>query len=185
MKQPDEKSAATVRVGALRTSGKSTIASTRLACRSNPTITALVTLGVKTVISLRHRPDDRVRHIDRARRPALHSTCQMNVRGYPPSRSGAGVALALINRPGELAGLSRLRHGGQVIRTGRGDGRIYSQSAASQGCAAIGSAPTLPACGSHGCHTRTLGDHPQRCEPTSSIDEPVLTAARRPERIGS
>jgi protein tyrosine phosphatase (PTP) superfamily phosphohydrolase (DUF442 family) len=58
---------------------------------------ALVALGVKTVISLRHRPDDRVRQS--AEHAGLrYINLPMNVRGYPPADL-APRFLALVNDP--------------------------------------------------------------------------------------
>jgi protein tyrosine phosphatase (PTP) superfamily phosphohydrolase (DUF442 family) len=57
----------------------------------------LVALGVKTVISLRHRPDERVRQ-SAERAGMRYINLPMNVRGYPPADL-APRFLALVNDP--------------------------------------------------------------------------------------
>jgi protein tyrosine/serine phosphatase len=58
---------------------------------------ALVALGVKTIISLRHLPDDRVRQ-SAERAGMRYINLPMNVRGYPPADL-APRFLALVNDP--------------------------------------------------------------------------------------
>jgi protein tyrosine/serine phosphatase len=94
--QPDEKSAATVRIG-IENFGKVNDRFYRGSLPKQSDYTALVTLGVKTVISLRHRPDDRVRQ-STERAGLRYINLPMNVRGYPPADLATRF-LALINDP--------------------------------------------------------------------------------------
>src|SRR5262245_62505247 len=81
--QSDEKSAATARIG-VENFGKVNDHFYRGSQPKQSDYAALAALGVKTVISLRQRPDERVRQM--AERAGMrYINVPMNVRGYPPA----------------------------------------------------------------------------------------------------
>src|SRR5262245_65872047 len=94
--QSDEKSAATARIG-VENFGKVNDHFYRGSLPKQSDYAALAALGVKTVISLRQRPDERVRQM--AERAGMrYINVPMNVRGYPPADL-APRFLALVNDP--------------------------------------------------------------------------------------
>ncbi len=94
--QPDEKSSATAWIG-IENFGKVNDHFYRGSLPKQSDYTGLVALGVKTVISLRHRPDERV--MQSAERAGMrYINLPMNVRGYPPEDL-APRFLALVNNP--------------------------------------------------------------------------------------
>ncbi len=94
--QSDEKSAATARIK-IGNFGKVNDRFYRGSLPKQSDYAALVALGVKTIISLRHRPDDRV--MQSAERAGMrYISLPMNVRGYPPAEL-AQRFLALVNDP--------------------------------------------------------------------------------------
>ncbi len=94
--QPDEKSSATARIG-IENFGKVNDHFYRGSLPKQSDYAGLVALGVKTVISLRHRPDERVRQ-SAERAGMRYINLPMNVRGYPPADL-APRFLALVNNP--------------------------------------------------------------------------------------
>ena len=80
--QSDDKSAATARIG-IENFGKVNDHYYRGSPPKQSDYAGLVALGVKTVISLRHRPDERVRR-SAERAGIRYINLPMNVRGYPP-----------------------------------------------------------------------------------------------------
>jgi protein tyrosine/serine phosphatase len=94
--QSDEKSAATARIG-IENFGKVNDHFYRGSLPKQSDYAGLVALGVKTVISLRHQPDEPVRQsIERA--GVRYINLPMNVRGYPPEDL-APRFLDLVNNP--------------------------------------------------------------------------------------
>jgi hypothetical protein len=94
--QSDEKSAATVRIR-IENFGKVNDRFYRGALPKQSDYATLIALGVKTILSLRHLPDDSVRQsAERAGMRYIH--LPMNVRGYPPADL-APRFLALVNDP--------------------------------------------------------------------------------------
>jgi protein tyrosine/serine phosphatase len=94
--QSDEKSAATARIK-IGNFGKVNDRFYRGSLPKQSDYAALVALGVKTIISLRHRPDERV--MQSAERAGMrYINLPMNVRGYPPADLGPRF-LALVNDP--------------------------------------------------------------------------------------
>jgi protein tyrosine/serine phosphatase len=94
--QSEEESAAAMRIG-IENFGKVNDHFYRGSLPEQSDYAALVALGVKTVISLRHRPDERVRQT--AERAGMrYINVPMNVRGYPPADL-APRFLALVNDP--------------------------------------------------------------------------------------
>jgi len=94
--QSDEKSAATARIR-IENFGKVNDRFYRGSLPKQSDYAGLVALGVKTVISLRHRPDERVRQ-SAERAGMRYINLPMNVRGYPPADL-APRFLALVNDP--------------------------------------------------------------------------------------
>jgi protein tyrosine/serine phosphatase len=94
--QSDEKSAATARIR-IENFGKVNDRFYRGSLPKQPDCSGLVALGVKTVISLRHRPDERVRQ-SAERAGMRYINLPMNVRGYPPADL-APRFLDLVNDP--------------------------------------------------------------------------------------
>jgi protein tyrosine phosphatase (PTP) superfamily phosphohydrolase (DUF442 family) len=94
--QSDEMSAATVRIK-IENFGKVNDHFYRGSLPKQSDYATLVALGVKTVISLRHRPDDCVRQ-SAERAGMRYINLPMNVRGYPPADL-APRFLALANDP--------------------------------------------------------------------------------------
>jgi protein tyrosine/serine phosphatase len=94
--RPDEKSAPTLRIG-IQNFGKVNDHFYRGSLPKQSDYAALVALGVKTVISLRQRPDERVRQM--AERAGMrYINVPMKVRGYPQADL-APRFLALVNDP--------------------------------------------------------------------------------------
>lgn len=94
--QSDEKSAATTRIK-IGKFGKVNDRFYRGSLPKQSDYAALVALGVKTILSLRHLPDNSVRQsAERAGMRYIH--LPMNVRGYPPADL-APRFLALVNDP--------------------------------------------------------------------------------------
>src|SRR5262249_32922407 len=81
--QSDEKSAATARIG-IENFGKVNDHFYRGSLPEQSDYAALMALGVKTVISLRQRPDERVGQMTE-RAGVRYINLPMNVRGYPPA----------------------------------------------------------------------------------------------------
>ena len=94
--QSDDKSAATTRIG-IENFGKVNDHYYRGSPPKQSDYAGLVALGVKTVISLRHRPDERVRR-SAERAGIRYINLPMNVRGYPPEDL-APRFLDLVNNP--------------------------------------------------------------------------------------
>jgi tyrosine-protein phosphatase SIW14 len=95
-KQSDEKSAVTARIK-IGNFGKVNDHFYRGSLPNQSDYAGLVALGVKTIVSLRHRPDDHVRQL--AERAGMrYINLPMNVRGYPPADL-APRFLALVNDP--------------------------------------------------------------------------------------
>jgi protein tyrosine phosphatase (PTP) superfamily phosphohydrolase (DUF442 family) len=94
--QSDEKSAATARIK-IGKFGKVNDRFYRGSLPKQSDYAALVALGVKTIISLRHRPDESVRQ-SAERAGMRYINLPMNVRGYPPADL-APRFLALVNAP--------------------------------------------------------------------------------------
>jgi protein tyrosine phosphatase (PTP) superfamily phosphohydrolase (DUF442 family) len=94
--KPDEKSAATARIK-IGNFGKVNDRFYRGSLPKQSDYAGLVALGVKTVISLRQRPDERIRKV--AERAGMrYINLPMSVRGYPPADL-APRFLALVNDP--------------------------------------------------------------------------------------
>ncbi len=94
--QFDEKSAPTTRIR-IKNFGKVNDRFYRGSLPKQSDCAALAALGVKTIISLRHRSDDCVRQ-SAGRADARYINLPMNVRGYPPADL-APHFLALVNDP--------------------------------------------------------------------------------------
>jgi protein tyrosine phosphatase (PTP) superfamily phosphohydrolase (DUF442 family) len=95
-KRSDEKSEATARIK-IGNFGKVNDRFYRGSLPKQSDYAGLVALGVKTIISLRHRPDDHVRQ-SAERAGMRYINLPMNVRGYPPADL-APRFLALVNDP--------------------------------------------------------------------------------------
>jgi hypothetical protein len=94
--QSDEKASMTARIG-IENFGKVNDRFYRGSLPKQPDYVALAALGVKTIISLRHLPDDRVRQ-SAEHAGMRYINLPMNVRGYPPVDL-AQRFLALVNDP--------------------------------------------------------------------------------------
>jgi protein tyrosine/serine phosphatase len=94
--QSDEKSGTTARIG-IKNFGKVNDHFYRGSLPKQSDYAGLVALGVKTVISLRHRPDERVRQ-SAERAGMRYINLPMNVRGYPPADL-APRFISLVNDP--------------------------------------------------------------------------------------
>jgi protein tyrosine/serine phosphatase len=94
--QSDEKAAVTARIR-IENFGKVNERFYRGSLPKQPDYNALAALGVKTVISLRHRPDERVRQSAELA-GMRYINLPMNVRRYPPADL-APRFLALVNDP--------------------------------------------------------------------------------------
>ncbi|HEX5084335.1 MAG TPA: hypothetical protein VFY40_20005 [Blastocatellia bacterium] len=94
--QSDEKASVAARIR-IENFGKVNERFYRGSLPKRPDYAALAALGVKTIISLRHRPDERVRQsVERA--GMRYINLPMNVRGYPQADL-APRFLALVNDP--------------------------------------------------------------------------------------